>query len=434
MEDRHKIYDGNKMLLDPVYVQARQAFYDQPLAPDANGTLRVTYGTVRGYRPAPESPMYEPFTTLSSLIAKHTGTKPFNAPDELLEAAKTVSPDSSFFSESINDIPVNFLSDLDITGGNSGSATLNRKGELVGLIFDGNSEALASNLLFMPDITRSIHVDIRYVLWVMKHVDGAHRLLEEMGCPEAWIEHHHKFDTFDITTSRFISGNGKIQIEHHEKPIYTQEGYGFFIHDESEMYKSEALYESSIPIGTDITGNGKPNFIYYEWSGGAHCCNTATILELGKSIKKIAVIEGNHSIPEFVDCDNDGIYEISLIDWTYDYFPQSFAYSPRPRVVLKWKNGKYTVAPEYMVSPPPNEKNFMHEIKIVDSNDLTYPSSIMGYAINLMYDGHEQLGWDYINKAWPKGEEQRKTELVTELKELMNRSPYWNTFKKSLNP
>ncbi len=78
-------------------------------------------------------------------------------------------------------MPLDFLADLDITGGNSGSATLNAKGELIGLAFDGNYESIASDWVFMPDVTRSIHVDVRYILWTMDYVDGAHRLMEEMG-------------------------------------------------------------------------------------------------------------------------------------------------------------------------------------------------------------------------------------------------------------
>ncbi|MBW8015259.1 MAG: S46 family peptidase [Planctomycetes bacterium] len=86
-----------------------------------------------------------------------------------------------FYSDQVGDVPVNFLSDVDTTGGNSGSATLNRKGELVGLLFDGNSESLASDMIFMPKITRSIHADIRYILWFMKNVDHAENLLKEMN-------------------------------------------------------------------------------------------------------------------------------------------------------------------------------------------------------------------------------------------------------------
>ena len=78
-------------------------------------------------------------------------------------------------------MPIDFLSDLDITGGNSGSPTLNDKGELVGLAFDGNIEGLASDVVFNPATTRTIHVDARYMIWTMDLLDGADHLIKEMG-------------------------------------------------------------------------------------------------------------------------------------------------------------------------------------------------------------------------------------------------------------
>src|SRR6185503_15084312 len=108
-----------------------------PLAPDANGTLRITYGTVRGYQPTPNAPVYRPFTTLSEMVKKHTGKEPFDAPKTVLDAigAKKFG---NYVAAELGEVPLDFLSDLDITGGNSGSATLNGRGELVGLAFDGN--------------------------------------------------------------------------------------------------------------------------------------------------------------------------------------------------------------------------------------------------------------------------------------------------------
>ncbi|MCA9635990.1 MAG: S46 family peptidase [Myxococcales bacterium] len=174
---------GAMAALRPRYIAALRE-KNGDIAPDANSTLRVTFGTVRGYRPRPEAPIYRPFTTLSEMLAKHTGEEPFNAPPELLEAARArkVGP---YVDEVLGEVPVNYLADLDITGGNSGSATLNARGELVGLVFDGNYEAMASDWLFIPEITRSIHVDIRYILWIMDAVDGAEHLMQEMGVTPA---------------------------------------------------------------------------------------------------------------------------------------------------------------------------------------------------------------------------------------------------------
>jgi hypothetical protein len=172
---------GEVMLLAPLYVEAMKEALGGALAPDANSTLRVTYGTVRSMNPDSTAQKDWPFTLASQALAKNTGKEPFNMPEKHLAAlkAKNFGPyaDKSLGGE----LPVDFLTDLDITGGNSGSATLNEKGELVGLAFDGNKEGLASEAVFNPKTTRAIHVDARYMLWTMDAVDGADHLLKEMG-------------------------------------------------------------------------------------------------------------------------------------------------------------------------------------------------------------------------------------------------------------
>ena len=170
--------------LRPRYIEALVAFSGKDVAPDANSTLRVTYGSVRGYRPRPGAPLYRPFTVVSEMVAKHTGSEPFAAPQRLLDAVKA-QKFGPYVDPALGEVPVDFLADLDITGGNSGSATLNARGELVGVVFDGNYEAMASDWIFLPEITRSIHVDIRYALWIMDAVDGADHLLREMGVTPA---------------------------------------------------------------------------------------------------------------------------------------------------------------------------------------------------------------------------------------------------------
>jgi hypothetical protein len=179
-EERQERMAGRLAIVKPKIIEALRAFKNDVVAPDANSTLRITYGTVRGYRPTPNAPFFAPFTTLSQVLAKTTGQDPFDTPDRLVAAAKAkkVLP---YVDDKLGDVPVDFLSDLHISGGNSGSATLNARGELVGLAFDGNYEAMASDWMFMPAITRSIHVDIRYVEWLLDAVDGGHQVLKEMG-------------------------------------------------------------------------------------------------------------------------------------------------------------------------------------------------------------------------------------------------------------
>ncbi len=152
---------------------------DKAIYPDANSTLRVTFGSVKGYSPA-DAVMYTPFTTLMGILQKDTGEEPFNAPHDQLAAIKN-REFGSFYDEALDSVAVNFLTTLDSTGGNSGSATMNAKGELVGLLFDGNWESIIADWDFIPPITRTIHVDMRYVLWIMEQLYGADDLLAEMG-------------------------------------------------------------------------------------------------------------------------------------------------------------------------------------------------------------------------------------------------------------
>lgn len=179
-EERSERLSGRMAILKPKVIAAKQAHETTPFAPEANGTLRLTYGTVRGYKPVPTAPVYRPFTALGEVVAKHKGKEPFDTPAPVLSytKAKKLGP---YVDEKLGDVPVDFLADLHITGGNSGSATLNAKGELVGLVFDGNYEAMASDWVFVPAVTRSIHVDARYILWLLDGPFGGDHLLREMG-------------------------------------------------------------------------------------------------------------------------------------------------------------------------------------------------------------------------------------------------------------
>ena len=180
-EEASKARSGRGNLLRPQYMQAIidwQRSEGHATYPDANGTLRVTYGTVLGGSPM-DGLIYEPFTRLDGILEKDSGVAPFNAPAKLLERARAEDY-GAYRLASIGSVPVNFLSDLDSTGGNSGSPTLNANGELVGLLFDGTLESVVSDWDFNPRTTRTIHVDTRYMLWVMEKIDGADWLIDEM--------------------------------------------------------------------------------------------------------------------------------------------------------------------------------------------------------------------------------------------------------------
>ncbi|HEX8613097.1 MAG TPA: S46 family peptidase [Telluria sp.] len=181
LENRRKEIDGNLERIIPQYMSAVIAWkksQGKPVYADANSTLRVTFGTVAPYSPR-DGIVKGPFTTVEGIVEKHTAAEPFNAPKPLLDAVKGKRY-GVFKDPVLNTVPVNFLSSADTTGGNSGSAVMNKRGELVGLNFDSTYESVTKDWYFDSDITRAIHVDIRYMLWVMKEVDHADNLLKEM--------------------------------------------------------------------------------------------------------------------------------------------------------------------------------------------------------------------------------------------------------------
>lgn len=161
----------------PAFAEALRAV--QPgRAADANSTLRVSFGNVKGYSPR-EAITYAPQTTVAGLAAK-AGPWPFAAPRDLL-AAISAGRWGPWADPALGTVVVDFLSDVDLTGGNSGSPTLDGKGRLVGLAFDTNYEGIASDWVFDPAVSRGIHVDVRYILWYLDAVLQADRLVRELG-------------------------------------------------------------------------------------------------------------------------------------------------------------------------------------------------------------------------------------------------------------
>ncbi len=147
--------------------------------PDANSSLRITFGNVRPYTKLDGS-RQQAFTRLEEVAAKATGQEPFDAPQALLDAV-AAKRHGGLADHRLRTVPVNFLSDLDVTGGNSGSPVLDAQGRLTGLLFDMNWEAVVSNWVFDAEMTRTISVDQRYMRWIMQEVYPAPALLAEMG-------------------------------------------------------------------------------------------------------------------------------------------------------------------------------------------------------------------------------------------------------------
>lgn len=184
LEDQRKEREGEQLRLRPAYMQALFAWrakQGRAVYPDANRTLRVSYGRVEALSPR-DAVHFDPVTTVAGIVEKNTNAFPFDAPKPLL-AAIAKGDFGSTADPALKTQTVNFLTNLDTTGGNSGSPVLNARGELIGLNFDSNWESVSASWWFDPRFKRAVHVDMRYLRWLLAKVYPAPELLKEMGVP-----------------------------------------------------------------------------------------------------------------------------------------------------------------------------------------------------------------------------------------------------------
>lgn len=201
--DKDKLYQlyinlyTEAMMIQPVFSQAQQNINkhtreyiaaqmlmhpDKAFYPDANSTIRFTYGTIQDYSPKDGvENLY--YTTDKGIEQKYVdGDEEFDVPDKLLELLK--KNDFGKYADKNGNLPVCFLSNNDITGGNSGSPVMDKKGNLIGLAFDGNYEGTPGDYIIDPNMNRTISVDIRYVLFIIDKFSGAKNIIDELEIVE----------------------------------------------------------------------------------------------------------------------------------------------------------------------------------------------------------------------------------------------------------
>ncbi len=179
LREEKKALDQERLEMKKVYVDSLMKLKEGRIAPDANSTIRFTYGFVEGYYPK-DAVYYFPQTALKGVIEKDTGKFPFHVPEKLKElyTEKDFGP---YIDKKLKDIPACFLNTTNVTGGNSGSPTLNAKGEQVGIIFDMTYESITGDYYIVPELQRTISVDIRYVLFITDKFSGAKHIIKELG-------------------------------------------------------------------------------------------------------------------------------------------------------------------------------------------------------------------------------------------------------------
>lgn len=161
------------------FMEVKRIWMNKSFIPDANGTLRLTYGYVKGYSPA-DAVYFNPITTLKGVIEKGKEEGDYKLP-QVIRDLYAKRDFGKFKNDELNDVPVAILYNTDTSGGNSGSPIMNAYGELIGVNFDRPFEATINDFVYSKDYSRSLGVDIRYVLWIAKKVSGADNIIKEMG-------------------------------------------------------------------------------------------------------------------------------------------------------------------------------------------------------------------------------------------------------------
>jgi hypothetical protein len=179
LRERKKTIDQQREDLRKIYNAGLLEMYQGKIAADANSSIRLTYGPIKGYQPR-DGVTYLPFTTLTGVMEKETGAFPFEVPAKLKELYQA-RDFGKYIDKNLDDMALCFLNTIGASGGSSGSPVLDANGEIVGLLFDGVYETVVGDYFVVPEFQREINVDIRYVLFITEKFSGAHHLLKEMG-------------------------------------------------------------------------------------------------------------------------------------------------------------------------------------------------------------------------------------------------------------
>jgi hypothetical protein len=224
------------------------------------------------------------------------------------------------------------------------------------------------------------------------------------------------------------------------KPVFRQKaaykGEQFFIGTMDDKDPDAPL----VKMGADITGAGQPDLVVSEWSGGANCCLTFHIFEIGSTFRQIGTISAKYGDtgPHFMHMDKDSKnvgLKVQVADWTFANWHSDFADSPAPKVILRFSDGSYRVSPDLMHSPVPSVSDLdarVAEIRIHKntSRNKSWPGAdisptLWATMLDLIYTGHAGDAWKFLDRAWPP-QIGGKDAFASDLRAQLKRSPYWS--------
>lgn len=262
---------------------------------------------------------------------------------------------------------------------------------------------------------------------------------KDLPCPQGRKKKDEaRFGDFVIRTYRWPNPEGCLQILKSGAVVYSLESTDF-------KSGNNFWHGAPIPVGTDLTGTGKPDAIVSEWSGGAHCCFTLHVFEIGDKFREIAKIQADHGDgSNFEDLNHDGSYEFVGYDWAFAYWRTAFMQSPAPRVVLKYREGRFRLALDLMRTADPTPKKFADTIERVRSDGEWFthsatdcgqgcrvPVALWKNMLDLIYGGHSDLAWKLLDESWPKTLEGEAT-FANDFCSQLRKSRYWRDLKETV--
>ncbi len=219
--------------------------------------------------------------------------------------------------------------------------------------------------------------------------------------------------------------------------------YRYQASERGEKFVIGTLYDDDpdarlVAIGRDITGDGKPDLVISEWTGGANCCLIFHLFEIGPKFRKIGSVDAEYGDqgPHFFHMTKRAGLQIQVYDFTFANWHSDFAESPAPRVILRYERGRYRVASDLMCTASVDMDHLAARIQKIRTQtkelhggswpDADIPPAVWATMLDLIYSCHRLQAWLFVDEAWPKkvdGEENFITDFTNQLK----KSPYWST-------